>query len=70
MFFDADAIHKRGLCRHTVSAGVSVCLSLTFVYSAETGKHILKLFSPSGRSHTNPYGNIFHTPSSLGSPGV
>ena len=37
-------MHKRGLCRRAVS----VCLSVTFVYSVETNKHILKLLSPSG----------------------
>ena len=31
-----DAIHKRGLCRHAVS----VRLSVTFVYSVKTSKHI------------------------------
>jgi len=36
---------KRGLCRR------AVCLSVTFVDSVETNKHIFKIFSPSG-SHT------------------
>jgi len=37
---------KRGLCRHAVS----VCLpvSVTFVNSIKTNKHIIKIFSPSG----------------------
>jgi len=33
---------KRGLCRHPMS----VCLSLMFVNSIETNKHIFKIFSP------------------------
>jgi len=41
---------KRGLCRHAVSVCVSVCLSVTFVHSVKTSIHILRLFSPSGRS--------------------
>ena len=40
-------ICKRGLCRHAVS----VCLSIMFVNSVETNKHVLELFSPSV-SHT------------------
>jgi len=39
-------MHKRGLCRHAVSVCVSVCLSVTFVHSVETSKHIFKIFSP------------------------
>ena len=35
------------LCRHAVS----VCLSVSFVYSVETNKRIFKIYSPSG-SHT------------------
>jgi len=34
-----------------LSVCVSLCLSVTFVYSVETNKHIFKCFSPSG-SHT------------------
>ena len=40
-------MHKRGLYR----CAVSVCLSVTFVYSVEKRKHIFKIFSSSG-SHT------------------
>jgi len=38
---------KRGLCRHAVC----VCVSVTFVHSDKTNKHIYKKFSPSS-SHT------------------
>jgi len=40
----------RDLCSHAVSVCVCVCvyLSVTFVNSVETAKHILKLFPPSG----------------------
>jgi len=38
---------KCGLCRHVVS----ICLSVTFVNSVKTNKHIVKFISPSG-SHT------------------
>jgi len=45
-------LYKRGLCRHTVSVGASVCVcvcvSVTFAKSVKTNKHIFKLFSPSG----------------------
>jgi len=37
-----DAMNKRGLCR----SAVSVRLSVAFLYSVETNKHIFKLFSP------------------------
>jgi len=40
-------MHKRGLC----CRAVSVCPSVTFVYSVEMNKNIFKLFSPRG-SHT------------------
>jgi len=33
-----------------LSVCVSVCLSVTFVHSVKTSTHILRLFSPSGRS--------------------
>ena len=39
-----NAMHKRGLCRHAVS------VSVTFVNCVETNKHIVKIFSLSGRS--------------------
>ena len=39
-FFMRYAVHKRGLCRRAVS----VCLSVTFVYSVETNKCIFKIF--------------------------
>jgi len=44
---------KHGLCCHAVCVceGVSVCVTVTFVHSVKTNKHILKIFSPSG-SHT------------------
>jgi len=44
-FLPFDAVHKRRLC----CRAMSVHLSVTFVYSVEMSKHILKLFSPSGR---------------------
>jgi len=40
------AMRKRGICRRAVS----VCLSVTFVYSDETNKQIYKKFSPSADS--------------------
>jgi len=49
-----DACINCGLCRHAVSICLSVylcvCLSVTFVHSVKTGKYIVRLFSPSGRS--------------------
>ena len=41
---------KRGLCRHAVSVylSVCVCLSVKFVNSVKTNKHIIKNVSPSG----------------------
>jgi len=56
-FLPRNAMHKRGLCRHTVSVRLSVrvCLSVrlsvTFVDHVKTNKHIFYIFSPSG-SHT------------------
>jgi len=38
MFLPHDAVHKRGLGRHAVS----VRLSVTFVHSVETNKHVFK----------------------------
>ena len=38
-------LSKRGLSRYAVSV---VCLSVTFVYSVKTNKHIFKIVSPSG----------------------
>jgi len=32
----SDAMHKRGLCRHAVSARASVCWSVTFLHSVKT----------------------------------
>ena len=43
-----NAMHKRDLCRHAVSVHPYVCLSVTFVYSVETSKHIFEIFSPLG----------------------
>ena len=51
MLLPHDAMHKCSLCRSTVSICLSVCLSVTFMYSVETSKHIFKIFSPLG-SHT------------------
>jgi len=45
-FLARDAMHKRSLCHRAVS----VRLSVTFVYSVEMSKYILKLFSPFGWS--------------------
>jgi len=42
-----NAIHMCGLCRHAVSVCPSVRLSVMFVNSVETNKHIFKFFSPS-----------------------
>jgi len=44
---------KRGLCHHAcgVCLSVCVCLSVTFVHSVRTNKHIFRIFSSSG-SHT------------------
>ena len=39
---------KRGLCCHSVSVCLSVYVSVTFVDSVKTNKHIFKKFSPSG----------------------
>ena len=44
-FLPHEACVKHGLSCHVVS----VCLSVTFVHSVEAGKHIVRLFSPSGR---------------------
>ena len=43
-------MHKRGLCRHAMSACVclSVCPSVTFVNHVKMNKRIFKIFSPSG----------------------
>jgi len=41
-------MHKRGLCRHSVSVCLSVCVSVTFVDCVKMNKHIFELFSPSG----------------------
>ena len=41
-------MHKRGLCCHTVSVRLSVCLSVTFVSCVKTNKDIFEFFSPSG----------------------
>jgi len=48
---------KRGQCHHAVS--VCVCVSVTFIHSVETNKHIFKTFSSSG-SHS-PGSRIFLT---------
>jgi len=43
-------LYKRGVCRHAVSVCLSVCLSVsvTFMNSVKTNKHIYKIFTPSG----------------------
>jgi len=41
-----DAIHKRGYA--VMSVCLCVCVSVTFVNSAETNKHSIKIFLPSG----------------------
>jgi len=43
-FLLRDAMHKRGLCRHAVSVCPSICVSVTFVNSVKTNKHIIKYF--------------------------
>jgi len=47
IFLPRDAMHKRGLCCHSLS----VCLSVTFVNFTKTNKHVFNCFSPSD-SHT------------------
>jgi len=47
-FLPRSASIKRSHSCHAVSVCLSVCLSLTFVNSVRTNKHILKNFSPSG----------------------
>jgi len=42
-FLPRDAMHKRGLCRHAVF----IRLSVTFMDSVKTNKHIFKIFSSS-----------------------
>jgi len=49
IFLPCDAMHKRRLCRSAVLVRPSVCLYVTFVYSVEMSKRILKLFSSSDR---------------------
>jgi len=46
-YFCCATLCKRGLCRRAVS----VCVSVTFVDSVKTNKHIFRIFSPSV-SHT------------------
>ena len=43
---------KRGLYRHAVSVRLSVCVSVTFVHSVKTNKHIVRIFC------TKRHGNI------------
>jgi len=42
----------RGLCCHAVCVCLSVCVSVTFIHSAKTNKHIFRIFSPSGSHGT------------------
>jgi len=66
-FLPRDTMRKCGLCR----CAVSVRLSVTFVYSVETNKHIFKNFSPTDSHtilvffHTKRYGN-YSTPPPMG----
>ena len=47
---------KRDLCRHAVSVCLSVCLSVTFVNSVKTNKHIFNFFSPpAGQRVAKPF---------------
>ena len=46
-FLPRDAMLKRGLRRHAVSACLSVCVS-TFVDCVKTSNHIIRRFSLSG----------------------
>jgi len=50
---------SRGVC---LSVCLRVCVSVTFVNSVKTNKHIFKIFSPSGSQailkNTEPHGNI------------
>jgi len=48
-FLPRDACINRGLCRHALSVCLCVCLSVTIVHSVKTGKHIVRLFLPSGK---------------------
>ena len=45
------SMHKRDLCRHTVSLCVCVRVSVTFVSCVKTNKGIFEIFLPSG-SHS------------------
>jgi len=47
-FLPRDAMHKRGLSRHAVSVCLCVRVSVTFVNSVKTNKHIVKFFAPLG----------------------
>ena len=54
-------MHKRGLCRRAVSVRLSVWISVIFVHSVETNKHVLKSFSLSGSHiiHVFPYQTLW-----------
>jgi len=43
-FLPRDAVHKRGLCRRAMSVRLSVRLSVPFMYSVKTNKHIFNIF--------------------------
>ena len=65
-----DAMRKCSLCHRAVSVRPSVRVSVTFVYSVETNKHIFKLFPPSG-NHTIlvfPYQTIWQHPNGFPLP--
>ena len=53
----------RGLSRHAVFVCLSVCVSVTFVHSVKTNKHIFKIFhhwlaTPFKFFNTKRHGNI------------
>jgi len=47
-----DAVDCQCLCRHAVSVRPSVRVSVTFMDSVKTNKHIFKIFFTLGYSHT------------------
>ena len=49
LFLPRDAMHKHALCRHAVSACVSVCVSVTFVDHVKTNNHIFDFFQDGER---------------------
>ena len=59
LFLPRDASVKHGLCCRVVSVCVCMCrcVSVTFVHSVKTNKHIFKISSPLGSPtiHVFPY---------------